>query len=386
MTLVRLDQQMDFLVEADKLKSIDRSNVLMDLSRPENVGEHCWHVCLYAMTLAEFAPDGTDIARVIAMLLIHDLVEIDAGDMPVWQDHDAELLAQAEEKAAHRIFGLLPKDQANTLYDLWVEFEENAAPDAIFAKRLDHLQPIIQVVDAPEMKPEHIPIARQTLTQGRGSRLAQDWPDAYNYALARLGNIKPEDTEFARKMSFLSEADKLKTVYRATTLCDASRYENSAEHSWHLALYALVLADYSEVEIDKLRLLEMLILHDLVEIDAGDVPVFGTQIAGQQTADELVAAKRIFGLLPNEQAQRFLAIWQEFEANETPTAQFAKSLDRFQPPIQNLQSGGVSWNDFKVSYATFTQRVAEKIASGAPKLWDWLHPKAADWFATNRPD
>ncbi len=386
MTNARLDRQMDFLVEADKLKSIDRSNVLMDRSRPENVGEHCWHVCLYAMTMAEFAPDGTDIARVIAMLLIHDLVEIDAGDMPVWQDHDAELLAKTEDKAAHRIFGLLPDDQAKTLYDLWVEFEENSTPDAIFAKRLDHLQPIIQVLDAPVMKAEHTPIARHTLTKGRASRLAHDWPDAYNYALARLDNIQPQDTEFARKTGFLAEADKLKTVDRATTLCDASRYENSAEHSWHLALYAFVLAEHSEVEIDTYRLLEMLILHDLVEIDAGDVPVFGAQVTGQQTADEMAAAQRIFGLLPADQAQQFLAIWQEFEANETPTAQFAKSLDRFQPPIQNLQSGGVSWNDFKVSYATFTQRVAEKIANGAPKLWEWLQPKAADWFATHRSD
>lgn len=383
MSLSRLEQQMAFLVEADKLKSIDRSNVLMDLSRPENVGEHSWHLCLYAMTHANDAPEGADILRVITMLLLHDLVEIDAGDMPVWQSHDAAQHAQTEHAAAQRIFGLLPDDQGQYFYDLWIEFEDRQTPDAIFAKQLDHLQPIIQVSDAPVMKPAHIPIAHHTLTEGRAKRLAHEWPEAFDYALNRIlrNELKPSD--FTQRKLFLSEADRLKNVTRATTLCDASRYENSAEHSWHLALYALVLAEHAEDSVDLLRLIEMLILHDLVEIDAGDVPVFGDGNADQQAQDEIRAAERIFGLLPEPIGQRFFDIWTEFEAIETPEARFAKSLDRLQPPMQNLMSDGVSWRDFNVTLDVFHARVAPKIASGAPTLWKWLSPQVEEWFVVN---
>ena len=233
------------------------------------------------------------------------------------------------------------------------------------------------------MEPTHIPIAHHTLTEGRAKRLAHEWPEAYSYALNQILRNAPEETEFKRRKQFLSEADRLKKVTRATTLCDASRYENSAEHSWHLALYALVLAEHAEDTIDPLRLIEMLILHDLVEIDAGDVPVFGDGNPAQQAQDEIRAAERIFGLLPDHIGSRFFDIWTEFEAIETAEARFAKSLDRLQPPMQNLKSDGVSWRDFNVTLDIFHERVAPKIASGAPTLWHWLSPQVEEWFITN---
>lgn len=182
------------------------------------------------------------------------------------------------------------------------------------------------------------------------------------------------------QMAFLTEACKLKTVTRATLLCDASRRENSGEHSWHLALYALTLAEHAPEGVDINRVIRMLLLHDLVEIDAGDAPIFGNHDASETKAQEQAAADRIFGLLPGDQGTQLRALWQEFEDNQTPDAKFAKSLDRFQPPNQNLASGGGSWVEYDVDYDTVATKVGVKIAHGAPGLWDWIAPKVRAFF------
>jgi len=184
-----------------------------------------------------------------------------------------------------------------------------------------------------------------------------------------------------QQIAFLNEADKLKTILRGTTLCDASRAENSAEHSWHLTLYALVLADQAGPEVDINRVIKMLILHDLVEIDAGDNPIFGDYDAAEMEAQEQIAADRIFGLLPADLRDDLRSIWEEFEAAESPTARFAKSLDRFQPPMQNLASGGGSWTDYNVSEAQIEEKVGRKIAIGAPALWSYARARISSFFA-----
>ena len=184
------------------------------------------------------------------------------------------------------------------------------------------------------------------------------------------------------QMAFLNEADKLKSVIRATTLCDATRRENSGEHSWHIALYALVLSEHAPEDVDINRVIKMLLLHDLVEIDAGDAPIFGDHDITAIEADEAKAAERIFGLLPSDQHQSLRALWEEFEAAQTPDAIFAKSLDRFQPPNQNLMANGGSWVDYGVGFETIEARVGSKINRGAPSLWAWLAPKIKNWFAS----
>ena len=183
------------------------------------------------------------------------------------------------------------------------------------------------------------------------------------------------------QMAFLMEADKLKQVVRGTTLADGSRYENSGELSWHIALFSLVLGSDAPADVNVDRVIKMLLLHDLVEIDAGDAPIFGDHDATEMAAKEVAAATRLFGLLPPDQAQSFRALWDEFEAAQTPDARFAKSLDRFQPPNQNLASGGGSWVQYDTDYARFEARVGNKIKRGAPWLWTWLQPKAEAWFA-----
>lgn len=139
----RLHAQLAFAMEIDKLRRIVRRNTLMDGSRRENDAEHSWYVGMLAMVLAEHAPPGTDLDKVVAMLLVHDIVEIDAGDTFIYDAHAVEAQLGIERKAADRIFGLLPEDQSARLRALWDEFEERKTPEARFAKALDRIAPIM---------------------------------------------------------------------------------------------------------------------------------------------------------------------------------------------------------------------------------------------------
>jgi len=187
-----------------------------------------------------------------------------------------------------------------------------------------------------------------------------------------------------QQFAFLNEADRLKSVLRATTLCDGSRRENSGEHSWHLGLYALVLADQAAAGVDINRVIRMLLIHDLVEIDVGDVPIHSANGAAHNSAAtmaaEAQAADRIFGLLPADLQTGLRALWDEFEAARTPDAIFAKSLDRVQPVMANLQSGGGTWVEYDVTAEQLNSRVGAKIARGAPALWDWVRAKTDSFF------
>jgi putative hydrolases of HD superfamily len=186
------------------------------------------------------------------------------------------------------------------------------------------------------------------------------------------------------QFDFLNEADRLKSVLRATTLVDGSRAENSGEHSWHLALYAMVLADQAAPGVDINRVIRMLLLHDLVEIDVGDVPIHSANGQAHGSTDvqlaEARAADRIFGLLPADLAQSFRALWDEFEAAATPDAIFAKSLDRVQPVMANLMSGGGTWKTYNVTADQLESRVGVKVAKGAPALWAWVKDKTKAYF------
>ncbi|RJL16540.1 HD domain-containing protein [Paracoccus siganidrum] len=364
----RLSRHVGFLNEADRLKSVHRANVLMDLSRPENSAEHSWHVALYAMVFG--ASD-----RAIRMLILHDLVEIDVGDHPIHLAHDPGHVADAEARAAARILGLSPDGE--DLLALWHEFEGDRGEDARMARRMDHGQPLFQVLSAPVPLRDHVRIVRDNLHSGRAARLRAEWPDAFALAEAMLEGERPGESDLAARLRFLAEADRLKTVHRANTLIDRSRRENSAEHSWHLALYALALADQAQAGVDIGRVIRMLLLHDLVEIDVGDVPLHSAAGTAHGSAEiqaaEAAAARRIFGLLPGAQGAEFMALWQEFEAAESADAVFAKALDRCQPVLQNLGSGGAGWVEYGVTLRDVESRVGRWIMPGAPALWDWLH-------------
>lgn len=185
------------------------------------------------------------------------------------------------------------------------------------------------------------------------------------------------------QLAFLTEADKLKSTLRATMLCDGSRRENSGEHSWHIALYAMVMAEHANRPIHIDRVIKMLLIHDLVEIDAGDNPIHGNHDPAEMEAIEQAAADRIFGLLPDDQGTAFRTLWDEFEAAETDDAIFAKSIDRVQPVVSNLETGGRSWVDYNVTRAQVETRVGTKVIKGAPAIWDALKARIDAWFAQN---
>ncbi|MBQ4823088.1 MULTISPECIES: HD domain-containing protein [unclassified Leisingera] len=380
----RLDAQFAFLLEADKLRRIDRQNLIIDCSRRENSAEHSWHLALYALVLAPFAAPEVDILRAVRMLLLHDLVEIDAGDHPITDKVDWDAVAQAEDAAAKRLFGLLPADQGTDLLGLWQEFEAAESPDARFAKRVDHCQPIFQTLYGTNPLDWHVDVVRQNLNGGRAAALEQDFPEAYHHALALLN----EDTSFdcsrlTARLPFLNEADKLKLITRASKLGDGSRHENSAEHSWHIMLYAWILAEHSAGPLDVDRVLQMLLLHDLVEIDAGDAPIHGVTdpaALAALAAKEEAAADRLFGLLPADQGLPMRAIWEEFEAAESADAVFAKSIDRVQPVLLNLLNGGGSWVDYDVSLPQLDTRVGGKVSRGTPDVWTYVRAKIEPWF------
>jgi putative hydrolase of HD superfamily len=181
-----------------------------------------------------------------------------------------------------------------------------------------------------------------------------------------------ESERFNSQIEFILEIDKLKKILRRTPLLDRSRQENSAEHSWHVALMVLILSEYAEVgNLDLLQVIKLLLAHDLVEIDAGDTYCYD-EIGGQdQKAREMKAADRIFGILPSDQAVSFRSLWDEFEARETPESQFANALDRLQPLLHNYVTRGHSWKKHGIHKKQVLARM-QPVDDGSHHLWDYV--------------
>ncbi|KAF1708194.1 HD domain-containing protein [Pseudoxanthomonas sacheonensis] len=186
-------------------------------------------------------------------------------------------------------------------------------------------------------------------------------------------------------IDFILELDKLKAVTRKIRLRDADRYENSAEHSWQIALLASSLASYAEAAVDIDRVIRMLLVHDIGEIDTGDTMVFVEGGWEDRKAAELAAVTRIFGLLPEAQGAEFMALWKEFESGETADARFANAADRAMPVLLNLANAGQSWRENGISYERVVARVGLPIEMGCPALWDYLQSRLEEargkgWF------
>jgi putative hydrolase of HD superfamily len=191
-------------------------------------------------------------------------------------------------------------------------------------------------------------------------------------------------------VDFILEVDRLKGVTRKTRPLGLDRYENSAEHSWQLALLASSMAHYAETPVDIDRVVAMLLVHDVGEIDTGDTFVYVEGGWEERKAAELAAVKRIFGLLPEPQRERFIALWQEFEAGETPESRFANAIDRAMPVLLNLANNGQSWRENGITHDRVIKRVAPQIKAGCPKLWEYLEARLEDvrakgWFETTPP-
>ncbi len=185
----------------------------------------------------------------------------------------------------------------------------------------------------------------------------------------------------ALQIRFIIEVDKLKEIFRQTLAINSRRPENDAEHSWHLCLIVLTLAEHANwPQLDVLRVLKMLILHDLVEIDAGDTFAYDAAAMANQHEREAVAADRVFGLLPPDQGREFRALWDEFEARQTPEAKFAAAVDRFQPMLLNCHTEGAAWRRHGVTRDRVIARNSY-IAEGSTALWDYARHMIEDTVA-----
>ena len=182
-----------------------------------------------------------------------------------------------------------------------------------------------------------------------------------------------QSSRFKKQIQFILEVDKLKHVLRQTILMDRSRRENSAEHSWHIALLVPVLAEYSkDTDIDLFHVMKMLVIHDLVEIDAGDTYCYDDRGREDQTQREAIAADRIFGLLPADQATKYQALWDEFEKRESPESRFANAMDRVQPFLHNYFTNGQTWQANNINSRQVHERM-RPVKDGAPDLWDYVN-------------
>lgn len=174
-----------------------------------------------------------------------------------------------------------------------------------------------------------------------------------------------------KQMEFIVEVDKVKNIIRQTYLADGNRKENDAEHSWHLALMAVLLKEYSNEEVDLTKVVPMVLIHDLVEIDAGDTYAYDEAGAETKRERETKAADRIFGMLPEDQCKWFRELWEEFEAYETPEAKFAHVLDNCQPLLLNDASNGRSWAEHGVRKSQIYKR-NEHTSEGSVEIWEYM--------------
>lgn len=173
-----------------------------------------------------------------------------------------------------------------------------------------------------------------------------------------------------KQFAFFQEIDKEKEIFRQTYLADASRKENDAEHAWHMAVMTILLSEYANEEIDVLKTVTMLLIHDIVEIDAGDTYAYDPEGKKTQKERERKAADRIFHLLPDDQADKMYELWEEFEAQQTPEAKFARTMDNIQPMMLNDASNGLSWDEHQVKLSQILKR-NERTADGSEQIWEY---------------
>lgn len=173
-----------------------------------------------------------------------------------------------------------------------------------------------------------------------------------------------------QQMDFIMEADKLKNINRQTYIADGTRKENDSEHSWHLALMSMLLSEHANEEIDVLKVMSMVLIHDIVEIDAGDTYAYDEEGKATQREREEKAAHRLFNILPKDQAEKCIKLWHEFETNETAEARFATALDHCQPTLLNHLAGGKSWEEHGVKLSQILKR-NEETHLGSERIWDY---------------
>jgi putative hydrolases of HD superfamily len=184
-----------------------------------------------------------------------------------------------------------------------------------------------------------------------------------------MNNIKDR---LQQQIRFIKEIDKIKHIFRKTRLFDNSRFENDAEHSWHLAVMAILLSEYSNEQVDLAKVIKMVLIHDIVEIDAGDTFLYDDIGNASKARKERESAERIFGLLPSDQKEELINIWQEFESRETPESKFAAAIDRLEPLLQNYFTEGYTWKKHGIHKEQVINKNKPVIINGSSTLWEFV--------------
>ncbi len=393
--MLELKDRLAFLRATDCLKELRRANWIYSRQRQETVAEHSWHALLLAMLLADTAPEGIDHDHVRDLLVVHDLVEVYAGDTPIWDDAARHDEAAREIAAGARLMALLPDEVAPRFDPLWREFQAQESEEARFARAIDTLHPPLmswsdggnghsngsitpaRLIERKRPTIEEYPALWDLLlwtvqgTVDRGVLPADD-------AIRRRSDSDPSRPDAAGcshdRIEFLLATDRLKEERRANLILSQPRRETVAEHCWHVSLLELLFADCAPAGTDRNRVADLLIVHDLVEVYAGDTSI--DDLAGQRTVfeREANAAQQLLALLPPSSRVRFAQLIDEFQAQETREARYARALDTLHPTMLTWIEGAHVHPDHENAPASASVVLERKrqMLEGYPELWSLL--------------
>lgn len=376
-----------FFAETDRLKETRRACWIYSERRHETVAEHVWHATLLALINRDLAPDNVDHNHVRDLLTVHDLVEVYAGDTSVWDENGNLTAADREQAAGERLMRLLPPDSAVTHYidSLWREFQDQQTINAQWARAIDSLHPMYNswapgAAGHPQsLTPASYFSARKRIPLDRFPAVEEtSWwliDQAVTQGLMPNEGYAPiavaETSAMSARSRFITETDALKTVLRANHILAAERDESVAEHCWQTTLLALLWRDHLPADVDINRVMDLLVIHDLVEVYAGDIPIELVQDWDAVRAAEDAARIRLIDLLPDEFSRNLVGeLIAEFLALETPSSRFARALDVIHPTLMTWGPGFHLHPDYQnrtPSYARMRERKMQHIV-GYPVL------------------
>lgn len=349
-----------FFLATDALKETRRANWIYSSARFETVAEHNWHTLLLAMLLADAAPEDVDHNHVRDLLIVHDLVEVYAGDTPIWDDVARATEAEREHAAGERLMALLPDDIFPRFDPLWREYQAQETAEARFGRAIDTLHPVLMswseggqghsngaITPAKLIERKRPTIERYPLLWELVTHVIQQAVDRGSLpsdaAVRRRDVAREADgstmSGLHERLAFFLATDRLKEERRANFILAHPRQESVAEHCWHVSLLAMLLADCASGGVDIDRVADLLIVHDLVEVYAGDTRI--DDLEGQSTAAvrEAAAATQLLALLPEPSRLRFARLIDEFQRQQSEEARFARAIDTLHPTMLTWVDG-----------------------------------------------
>ena len=396
MLMPDLFDRLQFFLATDVLKETRRANWTYTSARFETVAEHNWHTLLLAMLFADAAPDGVDHDHVRNLLIVHDLVEVYAGDTPIWDDAARATEAEREMAAGERLMALLPDDVFPEFDALWREYQAQETGEARFGRAIDTLHPVIMawtvgahghantaitptnLIERKRPTIEPYPVLWELMlriVQDAVDRGALPPDDVVTKGMGNVTEVANEPSGLHGRLAFFLATDRLKEERRANLVMCHPRHETVAEHCWHVTLLGMLLADCAPEGIDADRVADLLIVHDLVEVFAGDTSI--VDIVGQETAAEreAEAAVRLLDLLPREARHRFEQMIDEFQDQQTQEACFARAIDSIHPTMLTWVDGAHDHPDHENAPETASIVVERKrkVLERYPLLWSFLN-------------